>query len=82
MQERKTNSNDLKLKDKPDDQFAKMRNEYGVMWYNYCNKGKWWQEEDKEKGIKGEWKYVDDWYKVPEDKNPSLNQIMSGLKKY
>ena len=63
----------------PDDQFAKIRTEYGVLWYNHCNGGKKWQEEDKEKGIKGEWKYADE---IPDDKYPSLNQIMSGLKKY
>ena len=39
LQERKTNSNDLKIKDKQDDGFAKIVNEYGVMWYFRCNGG-------------------------------------------
>ena len=54
----------MKLKVKQDDQFAKMDNEYGVMWYIKFNGGK-----------KGD-------TRIPDDKYPSLNQIMSGLKEY
>ena len=39
LQERKTNSSDLNLNEKQDANFAKMFNEYGVLWYIRFNGG-------------------------------------------